>query len=115
MLQAYGAEPPLGLRPIYKSFADDDEMFAMLIEKASLLISLHFGIPRRDRIAALRHASCLLLASATSPAEARSIEQAEINIVAAQGWEAGAHRGVFDPGALNDRLGTIALTRLLVR
>ena len=33
----------------------------------------------------------------------------------AQGFEAGGHRGVFDPEAHDDRLGTIALTRLLVR
>ena len=33
----------------------------------------------------------------------------------AQGYEAGGHRGVFDPTAGYDRLGTLALTRLLVR
>src|SRR5690606_12949121 len=33
----------------------------------------------------------------------------------AQGWEAGGHRGVFDPSAPDTRLGTLALTRLLVR
>ena len=33
----------------------------------------------------------------------------------AQGYEAGGHRGVFDPDADDDRLGTMALTRLLVR
>jgi nitronate monooxygenase len=35
--------------------------------------------------------------------------------VVAQGYEAGGHRGVFDEYAPDDRLGTIALTRLLVR
>jgi nitronate monooxygenase len=34
--------------------------------------------------------------------------------VVAQGWEAGGHRGVFDPDAPDDRLGTMDLTRLLV-
>jgi NAD(P)-dependent dehydrogenase (short-subunit alcohol dehydrogenase family) len=34
--------------------------------------------------------------------------------VVAQGWEAGGHRGVFDPDAPDERLGTLALTRLLV-
>lgn len=115
LFQSYGAEPPLALRTIYKSFADDDDMLAMLIEAAPPVISFHFGVPSADRIAALREAGCLLLASATSPAEARAIEQAGIDIVVAQGWEAGGHRGVFDPAAPDDRLGTMALTRLLVR
>jgi nitronate monooxygenase len=33
--------------------------------------------------------------------------------VIAQGYEAGGHRGCFDPDADDDRLGTLALTRLL--
>lgn len=33
----------------------------------------------------------------------------------AQGYEAGGHRGVFDLAAPDDRLGTMALTRLLVK
>lgn len=35
--------------------------------------------------------------------------------VIAQGYEAGGHRGVFDPTAVDERLGTLALTRILVR
>lgn len=115
LFESYGAEPPSTLRAIYKSFADDEEMLAMLIEVAPPVISFHFGIPSAERIAALQRAGCLLLASATSPAEARLIEAAGIDMVVAQGWEAGGHRGVFDPVAPDDRLGTMALTRLLVR
>jgi nitronate monooxygenase len=33
----------------------------------------------------------------------------------AQGYEAGGHRGVFDPAKRDDQMGTLALTRLLVR
>jgi nitronate monooxygenase len=115
LFQTYGAEPPSALRTIYKSFADDDEMLAMLIQEAPPVVSFHFGIPSSDRVAALKGAGCLLIASATSPAEARAIEAAGIDMIAAQGWEAGGHRGVFDPAAPDDRLGTMALTRLLVR
>lgn len=38
-----------------------------------------------------------------------------MHAVVAQGYEAGGHRGVFDPDAEDTRLGTMALTRLLVR
>ena len=44
-----------------------------------------------------------------------AIAAAGIDAVVAQGYEAGGHRGVFDPDRADDRLGTIALTRLLVK
>jgi nitronate monooxygenase len=39
---------------------------------------------------------------------------AGIDAIVAEGWEAGGHRCVFDPGAPDDQLGTMALTCLLV-
>lgn len=90
-------------------------MLAVLVATAPPVVSFHFGLPAGDRIAALKAAGCLLLASATSLAEARLIEAAGIDGIVAQGWEAGGHRGVFDPLAPDDQLGTMALTRLLVR
>jgi nitronate monooxygenase len=57
----------------------------------------------------------VLLATATSLAEGRAAEAAGMDAVVAQGYEAGGHRGVFDPAAADERLGTLALTRLLVR
>jgi nitronate monooxygenase len=56
----------------------------------------------------------VLLATATSLEEGRAIAAARIDAVVAQGYEAGGHRGVFDPHGPDDRLGTVALTRLLV-
>lgn len=108
-----GTEPPAALRTIYKSFADDEEVLALLVEAAPAVVSFHFGLPGPEQIAALRQAGCVLLATATSLSEARLIEAAGVDMIVAQGWEAGGHRGVFDPGAHDDRLGTMALTRLL--
>lgn len=114
LFERYGAEPPTALRTIYESFATDEAMLAMLLETAPPVVSFHFGLPDAGRIAALKRAGCTLLATATSLAEARAIEAAGIDMIVAQGWEAGGHRGVFDPMAPDDRLGTLALTRLLV-
>jgi len=110
----YGATPPAGLRTIYQSFADDDAMLRLLVAQAPPIVSFHFGLPDAARIAALKGAGCRLLATATSLAEAEACKVAGIDAVVAQGWEAGGHRGVFDPDAPDDRLGTFALTRLLV-
>jgi nitronate monooxygenase len=111
----FGAEPPAELRPIYRSFADDPDMLALLLEMSPPVVSFHFGLPSADIIAALHERGVLLLATATSVAEACAIAAAGIDGIVAQGIEAGGHRGIFDPGAPDDALGTIALTRLLVR
>jgi len=78
------------------------------------VVSFHFGTPSPDRVRALRAAGIVLLGSATSVAEARAVAAAGVDAIVAQGYEAGGHRGVFDPDAHDDRLGTFALTRVLV-
>lgn len=111
----FGAEPPQSLRTIYRSFAEDPEMLAMLLEVAPPVVSFHFGLPSAEAVAALRGRDILLLATATSLSEARAIEAAGLDAIVAQGFEAGGHRGMFDPTAPDDAVGTLALTRLLVR
>ncbi len=112
---AVGASPPTALREIYRSFVDDPAMLAMLLEVAPPVVSFHFGLPGPDVIEALRARGVYTIATATSVDEARRIAAAEVDAVVAQGIEAGGHRGVFDPDAPDDALGTVALTRLLVR
>jgi nitronate monooxygenase len=111
----YGASPPATLREIYTSFLEDDAMLAMLVAERPKVVSFHFGLPSAERITALREADILLLATATNLVEAEAIVAAGLDGVVAQGFEAGGHRGVFDPDATDDQLGTLALTRLLVR
>jgi nitronate monooxygenase len=113
--QRYNTEPPARLREIYRSFVADDAMLALFLETRPRVVSFHFGVPAPERIGALRDAGIMLLASATSLAEARAVARAGVHAVVAQGYEAGGHRGVFDPDAHDDQLGTLALTRLLVR
>jgi len=111
----YGASPPRRLREIYRSFVDDDAMLAVLLEERPRVVSVHFGLPPRERIAALKAAGIVLLATATNAEEARAAEAAGVDAVVAQGYEAGGHRGVFDPDAPDECLGTLPLTRLLAR
>jgi nitronate monooxygenase len=113
--EALGAAPPAALTEIYRSFVVDEAMLRMLLEARPAIVSLHFGLPPEPALRALREAGIVLLATATSLAEARQIEAAGIDAIVAQGWEAGGHRGVFDLDEPDDQLGTLALTRLLVR
>jgi len=110
-----GATPPADLREIYRSFVEDDDMLATLVAERPRVVGFHFGLPSAERMRALRGAGILLFASATSLAEAQSAAAAGVDAVIAQGYEAGGHRGVFDPDAADDRLGTMALTRILAR
>lgn len=110
----FGAVAPSGLREIYQSFLADEAMFRMLLEEQPAIVSFHFGLPGADRIAAFRAAGMKMLASATSLDEARRIKAAGIDGIVAQGIEAGGHRGMFDPEAVDQRLSTSVLTRLLV-
>ncbi len=111
--EAFGAEPPARLTEIYRSLVVDDAMIAMLLETRPPIVSFHFGLPGEGAIRALREAGAVLLATATSLKEARAAESAGIDAVVAQGYEAGGHRGVFDPDAPDDQLSASALTRLL--
>jgi nitronate monooxygenase len=90
-------------------------MLAALVEAAPPVVSFHFGLPDTERIAALRATGAVLLASVTSLAEGRAAQAAGMDAVVAQGWEAGGHRGVFDPAARDEQLGTFALVRVLAR
>lgn len=109
-----GAEPPLQLHEIYTSFLHDEAMLAMLVEEKPAVVSFHFGLPQPRQVEAFHAAGIHLLAAATNAQEAKAIEAVGIDAVVAQGYEAGGHRGVFDPDAEDDCLGTLALTRLLV-
>ena len=112
---SFGAEPPASLKPAYPSFLEDDAMFAAVLAAAPPVVSFHFGLPRRDQVAALKATGAVLLATATTLGEARAGKAAGMDVVVAQGWEAGGHRGMFDPDAEDSRLGMADLTRLLVR
>jgi nitronate monooxygenase len=110
-----GAAPPPALSEIYRSFVVDDEMVKALVVERPKVVSFHFGVPSPDRVRALRDAGIVLLGTATQLAEARRLVAAGVHAVVAQGYEAGGHRGVFDPDAHDDQLATMALTRILVR
>ncbi len=111
----FDAAPPSALREIYRSFVEDDAMLAVLIDEKPHVVSFHFGLPSQERVRALLDAGIVLFGSATSLPEARALASAGVHAVVAQGYEAGGHRGTFDANARDDQLGTLALTRMLVR
>lgn len=110
----FGAEPPSSLRNIYPSFIESDDQLRVILARRPAVVSFHFGLPRPDQLTALRDSGAILAATATSLAEAQAIREAGLDAVIAQGWQAGGHRGVFDPDGADARLETLALLRAVV-
>lgn len=71
--------------------------------------SFHFGLPPADQVARLRAAGIVVMATATSVAEARAIQAAGADAVIAQGWEAGGHRGAVAVETADTGVGLMAL------
>lgn len=109
----FEASPPTRLDEIYKSFVEDEDMLALLLELKPRVVSFHFGLPPQDKINALRAAGIFLMATATSEDEAAQIEAAGIDAIVAQGIEAGGHRGCFDSTTHDSALPALGLLKKL--
>ena len=95
-------------------FTFTDEKLELLLEIKPVLVSFHFGLPQVEAIRELKQAGCRILCSATTVSEAITLEQSGVDIVVAQGWEAGGHRGSFDVNHEDHGVGTMALVPQIV-
>lgn len=86
------------------------EQWAVVLAARPALPGFTFGIPPDDQLGAARTVGVRTCGTATTIAEAVALERAGVDMVCAQGGEAGGHRGGFlgDPADA-----TIALTALV--
>lgn len=105
---------PAELQEIYTSFLADDAMQELLLAERPAAASFHFGLPAAAYIAELREAGILTVASVTTASEADHAREAGIEVLIAQGSEAGGHRGVFDQDTADARTPTAELVSELV-
>ncbi len=89
------------------------EQIAAVLEEAPPVFSFTFGMPDRAMIEAFKKKGTVVIGTATSPIEARQLEQAGCDAVVAQGAEAGGHRGTFAGEAEDGLIGTMALVPLI--
>ena len=73
------------------------------------VVSFHFGLPAPELLARVRGWGAIIISSATTVEEARWLETQGVDIIVAQGLEAGGHRGVFLSEDLTTQVGTFAL------
>ncbi|MBU3083194.1 NAD(P)H-dependent flavin oxidoreductase [Acinetobacter seifertii] len=112
--EKFGVQPPQELHCIYPSFLDNDDFLNVVLETKPKAVSFHFGIPHPHQIKALKEAGILTMVSATNLIEAQAIEAAGIDIIIAQGIEAGGHRGIFNQ-TFDAAIKTNDLVQLIVK
>jgi len=104
-------EPP---EPSTPPVAFDEQRLEALLEIHPPVVSFHFGLPGGEALAACREAGITVLASATTVAEARDLEERGVDAVVAQGAEAGGHRGSYLVDGDDGPVGTLALVPQVV-
>ena len=105
--QEYDVGYPVVPPPLRKPF--DDAMCALVEEVRPEVVSFHFGLPESALMDRVRAAGALILGCATSPAEARWLGERGVDVIIAQGWEAGGHAGRFLAADPSSHMGTLAL------
>ena len=78
------------------------------------MVSFHFGLPSVDLLERVRGWGSVVASSATTVEEARWLEARGVDVIIAQGLEAGGHRGSFLARDLVQQSGTLALLAQLV-
>jgi nitronate monooxygenase len=105
-----GLEPEGSPRGPALEFADQ---LAVVLEARPAAFSFTFGIPPAEALAAAREAGLAILGTATTVGEAEALERAGVDVVVAQGSEAGGHRGTFAADFEAALVGTMALVPLV--
>jgi nitronate monooxygenase len=109
-LKPWRDELGLPTPPVPNRYAESQaDQVQVLLEERVPVFSFTFGMPAPKTLAALRAAGTMIIGTATTVAEARALEGAGVDVICAQGAEAGGHRGTFI-GPFEDALiGTLAL------
>lgn len=91
----------------------DDALCSAVEHIKPEVVSFHFGLPEPALLTRVKAAGCRVVASATTVAEARWLEAHGADVIIAQGYEAGGHRGMFLAANLQEEAasqpGTLAL------
>jgi nitronate monooxygenase len=111
LFQPYADELGLSRSPRPDRYAENfEDQLAVVLDEGVPVFGFTFGIPAEPAVRALRDAGTVLMGTATSVAEARALDAAGIDLVYAQGAEAGGHRGSFLAGDAEPGLvGLVAL------
>jgi nitronate monooxygenase len=91
-----------------------DEQLAVVLENEVPIFSFTFGIPTKTALKKLKQKNIITMGTATSLAEAKKLKASGIDIIVAQGAEAGGHRGTFIGEVADNLRGNFTLIPQLV-
>ncbi len=86
-----------------------DEQLETVLELGPPVFSFIFGVPRPDVLERCRAAKIVTVGTATTPAEAKLLDDAGVDAIVATGFEAGGHRVSFLMEPEDCLTGTLAL------
>lgn len=91
-----------------------DEQVDAVLEARPAVLSVVFGVPSSDMIAAAHARGITVIGTATTVAEARALADGGVDAIVATGMEAGGHRVSFQRTAEQSLVGTFALVPQVV-
>nr|WP_222858552.1 nitronate monooxygenase [Rhizobium mesosinicum] len=92
-----------------------DEAYCAVVEEFKPeVVSFHFGLPHKSLLDRVRAVGSKIISSATTVAEARWLEERDVDAIIAMGAEAGGHRGNFLSHDMSTQVGTMALVPQIV-
>ncbi|MGA8889257.1 MAG: nitronate monooxygenase, partial [Pseudolabrys sp.] len=109
----YGIDPAASV-PASNRIPFDEAQCSVVEDLKPEVVSFHFGLPATALLARVKDSGCIVMASATTVAEARWLEANGCDAIIAQGYEAGGHRGMFLTDNLTTQVGTFALVPQVV-
>ncbi len=110
-LQPYRQALGLGSSSLPTKFAEPfDAQIAAVLEAKPAAFGFTFGIPDAAILHEMRRRKIMIFGTATTVGEAVALEKAGVDVVVAQGAEAGAHRGTF---AVPHEVGLVGLMALV--
>lgn len=89
------------------------EQLGVLFEESVKIISFTFGLPASKELESMKHQGVTIIGSATHLLEAILLEESGVDIVVAQGFEAGGHRATFLGTPEQGMVGSMVLAPLL--
>jgi len=92
----------------------DAAMCSLVADLRPEVVSFHFGLPDDVLLDRVKATGAIVIASATTVAEGRWLQDRGCDAVIAQGYEAGGHRGNFLTDDMATQPGTIALVPQMV-
>ena len=115
LLAPYREELGIRSQGMPSSFEESfDDQLAVVIEERVPVFSFTFGAPSPDLAGRLKENGTTVVGTATTVSEGLRLEAEGVDVIVAQGSEAGGHRGTF-LGAFGDALvGTMALVPQMV-